>query len=102
MLLPVHNCAENIYKFADKESPQIIKPCPNNVYVSTPNKTAVKVSWNPPQFHDNVGIPKVTSDKQPGSLFDLDVATTVTYTAKDASGNEVQCSFDVNVTSKWH
>lgn len=72
--------------------------CPTTITVNAPpTACSLSVSWTPPTFIDNcpVGM-TVTSDKTPGSVFTVGT-TLVTYTAKDVTGNESQCSFNVIV-----
>lgn len=61
-------------------------------------QTTVPVSWIPALATDDCGTEGITltSTSEPGDSFSLG-ATTVTYTATDASGNESTCSFEVQI-----
>jgi len=83
----------------DNQDP-IIAGCPGNISVNTDAGvcTAV-VSWTAPTFTDNCpgGSIVQTAGLASGSAFPLG-ATTVTYTATDASSRTATCSFTVTVT----
>jgi gliding motility-associated-like protein len=76
----------------------IISGCPANIIVSNdPGVCGAVVSWIPPTASDNcAGGLTFTSTHNPGALFPIGI-TTVTYTATDAGGNTVTCSFTVTV-----
>ena len=70
--------------------------CPNDITVSTDNGVCdAQVFWDPPTLSDNCGA-SITSTAEPGDTFPIGT-TTVTYTAVDAAGNSVSCSFDVTI-----
>jgi hypothetical protein len=74
----------------DNSLPQV-QNCPADIVSNNP-----VVTWSAPTFTDNCGIVNVTSSHQPGASFPAG-NTLVTYTAFDAAGNSVNCSFNVTV-----
>src|SRR5256886_2532237 len=83
---------------SDDENPSI-NGCPNNITVYTgPGRATCDqvATWTAPTATDNCAVSSFTSSKNPGATFPVG-ATTVTYTAKDAAGNQSQCSFTVTV-----
>lgn len=70
--------------------------CPSDTTLSTTNIGGASYSWQVPAAADACGTPVVSSSHQPGDEFPIG-ATTVLYTATDASGNTTQCSFVVTV-----
>ncbi|CAN5812860.1 hypothetical protein BH11BAC7_BH11BAC7_24250 [soil metagenome] len=80
----------------DIESPAI-NSCPSDITIAANNTgcTAI-VNWTAPTATDNCAGPSLTSTHNSGSAFPAGT-TTVTYTATDASGNSVSCSFNVTV-----
>ena len=73
--------------------------CPTDI-VSNANQGASTsvVTWLAPVASDNSGTPTLTVTIPPGSTFPVG-STEVTYTATDAAGNFVSCSFNVIVLS---
>jgi len=69
--------------------------CPANIIVSPDANCKATVSWTAPVATDNC-LSTTTSNHNPGDEFNAGT-TTVTYTARDASGNEATCSFTVTV-----
>ncbi|MCG9911082.1 MAG: HYR domain-containing protein [Flavobacteriales bacterium] len=82
----------------DNESP-VISNCPTNITTtSNPGICGASVSWALPSVSDNcAGVISLTSNFSPGDIFPVGT-TTVTYTATDAAGNVITCSFTVTVT----
>lgn len=79
----------------------VISGCPSNLTVSSdPGSCGAIVSWTEPTAADNctpAGSIIWTKSKLPGTFFPVGT-TTVTYTARDASGNNsAPCSFTVTV-----
>lgn len=77
----------------------VLTNCPANITVQrAAGSTACTqtVNWTVPTATDNCGTPVLTASRQPGGAFPVGT-TTVTYTATDASGNQVTCSFTVTV-----
>lgn len=71
--------------------------CPANITQDTdPDMCDAVVTWTPPTANDNCPGVIRTSTHNPGDTFALGT-TTVTYTATDASGNNVSCSFDITI-----
>ncbi|MCH2230955.1 MAG: HYR domain-containing protein [Crocinitomicaceae bacterium] len=91
----VFSCNFNI-TINDPEFP-VLTSCPSDmtVYTST-NSCDTPVSWLAPVASDNCGGVILTANYPSGSLFPVGT-TTVTYTATDAGGNAVTCSFNVEV-----
>ena len=54
-------------------------------------------TWTEPTATDDTGFVILTSTHDSGGTFPIG-ATTVTYTATDAAGNEATCSFVITVT----
>ena len=79
----------------DLTRPQI-ENCPaDRVLLAASNCSAV-ATWNPPLASDNCEIESLVASHEPGAAFPLG-STTVTYTATDASGLTVSCSFQIEV-----
>ena len=64
-----------------------------------PGQPNARVTWTPPTATDNSGPVTLTSNHQPGSLFNIGTHTVV-YTARDEGGNEITASFIVNIQGK--
>jgi len=80
----------------DPEFP-VLTSCPSDMTVYTSASSCdTPVSWNVPVASDNCGGVSLTTNYPSGSLFPVGT-TTVTYTATDAGGNSVSCSFNVEV-----
>ena len=74
--------------------------CPNDQSASIDSyKRTAKIWWNKPNSTDNSGYSLVTCDPSSGS--DFLGRTKVTCTACDKSGNDVSCSFYVNVNGMF-
>jgi len=70
--------------------------CPADITISTDNGVCeAEVFWDAPVLSDNCGA-SITSTAEPGDVFPLGT-TTITYTAVDAAGNTVTCSFTITV-----
>ncbi|MFN0176335.1 MAG: HYR domain-containing protein [Saprospiraceae bacterium] len=81
---------------ADSTKPTILMPCPPPIVRVLPvDSCTVTLGWTPPTMTDNCGPVTLTSNLSPGIFPTGD--TTVVYTATDASGNSVSCSFNVSV-----
>ena len=87
-------CSFNI-NVIDSELPTIT--CPSDITVTNdPGVCEAVVSWNPPTGADNCPGFSVTSSHNPGDTFPVGT-TVVTYVVTDNSGNQAQCSFNINV-----
>ena len=75
------------------ESEILLSACPPDVVVETNFTPAY---WIAPTASNGANTVFLTSTHTSGSLFPVGL-TTVTYTARDACGNEEQCSFKVSV-----
>ena len=74
----------------------VISGCPSDITVSANASCQAVVNWTPPTFTDNCIGGTMGSTHSAGSTFEAGT-TSVTYTATDASGNTVSCSFNVTV-----
>ena len=88
------SCGFNVV-VRDRAAP-VVSKCPAQVVVKADNNCKAKVNWTPPNFTDNCSTVTVTSSHNPASEFSIGT-TEVTYTAKDADGNQTQCKFNVVV-----
>ncbi|MCB0637187.1 MAG: HYR domain-containing protein, partial [Lewinella sp.] len=81
----------------DDQAP-VVSGCPNNILTNNAaGGCTATVNWTSPTASDNCGLASFTPSHSPGTAFGLG-ATTVTYTATDAAGNEnTDCSFTVTV-----
>lgn len=80
----------------DAQDP-VLNSCPTNITQGTDlDMCDAVVTWTPPTPTDNCPGVTMTSTHNPGDTFPLGT-TTVTYTATDATGNSVSCSFDITV-----
>ncbi|MBK6990137.1 MAG: HYR domain-containing protein [Bacteroidetes bacterium] len=77
----------------DNELP-VFTGCPGTMVEYTNGSCDKIVTWTPPVATDNCAGLTVTSDYNPGDLFQMGI-TSVTYTATDAAGNIEYCSFDI-------
>jgi subtilase family serine protease len=85
-----------ITESADNENP-VISNCPSDITVTNdPDNCSAVVIWTTPTATDNSGSVTMTSNFEPESEFP-EGTTTVVYTATDAAGNQVTCSFSVTV-----
>ena len=97
----------NIQINLDAENPTI--NCPSDLTVDTGGAPSTIVNNIAPTANDNCDVPTVTyslfgattgSGNTDASGTSFNAGTTlVTYTATDASGNSVDCSFNVTITS---
>jgi gliding motility-associated-like protein len=72
--------------------------CPADIIVEENTGCETTVRWTPPTLSDNCGIGWVVkASHQPGAKFPVGRNTPVEYTATDAEGNKVTCSFMVTV-----
>src|SRR5262249_36538942 len=74
--------------------------CPSDITVKSsggdPRQCTQMATWTAPTLNPNCPGATLTSDHNPGDTFPTG-ATLVTYTAKDATGNQTTCSFTVTV-----
>ncbi|XP_070391078.1 signal peptide, CUB and EGF-like domain-containing protein 2 isoform X6 [Dermacentor albipictus] len=82
----------------DKEPPKVLR-CPSTVTAISTTLEGVPVTWEEPEFSDNVDVESVRSTQSPGSVFNFGVHN-MYYTARDIAGNEAVCTFHVNVSRK--
>ncbi|XP_054265760.1 uncharacterized protein LOC128988471 [Macrosteles quadrilineatus] len=84
----------------DKIPPQV-EHCPGDLWVIAKNGTSV-VTWDEPQFSDNVGVARVEerSGHRPGQTL-LWGTYHIAYVAYDTAGNSATCSFKVYLLSEF-
>jgi gliding motility-associated-like protein len=70
--------------------------CVDEIIVQPGGNCAAVVSWTEPTLINNCGAISINRTHSPGDEFPVG-STTVTYTARDESLNEVTCSFNVIV-----
>lgn len=78
-------------------TPPVITNCPASITIPANTNCTATVNWTPPTASDNCGVTSFTSNRNPGTEFQIGT-TVVTYTARDARGNETVCQFNVVVT----
>ncbi len=75
----------------------LILNCPNDINITVaPGECDAIATWVPPTIDENCDAAITSNSHEPGDTF-LAGTTTVTYTAMDSEGNELICTFDVNV-----
>lgn len=78
--------------------PPVFQNCPSNISVNLPaGKCKTAGLWKAPTATDDCTLVTITSNYDPEDELARGV-TSVTYTAKDAYGNESKCSFNVTVS----
>jgi len=84
----------------DKVPPRV-EHCPGDLWVVARNGSAV-VSWDEPEFSDNIGISNVVerSGHRPGQSL-LWGTYHIAYVSYDQAGNAATCSFKVYVLCKY-
>ena len=83
----------------DTESPTFTY-CPNDISATTAADTSsTSVTWTEPTAVDNSGSVFYTKTHAAGDKFAVGT-TTIVYYARDPSGNQASCSFDIIVTGK--
>jgi large repetitive protein len=94
----VNGCRDTVdFSVADTEDPTFDN-CPGNIIgVSNDNGVCgAQVSWVVPVASDNCGVTNETASHLPNQLFSVGT-TLVSYFAEDAFGNNVTCSFSIEV-----
>ena len=87
--------------FTDAESP-VITDIPIEISQDTdPGQPNTRVTWTPPTATDNIGPVTLTSNHEPGTLFNIGTHIVV-YTARDQGGNMATASFEIKVIGKFH
>ena len=77
-------------------TPPSVQNCPASI-VDRSNSLQKDINWTPPTFTDNVGVVSVLSNRQPGFSMQTYTSLTVRYTASDAAGNVVYCTFNITL-----
>lgn len=91
----IDNCTFNVL-VTDISNP-VLNGCPNNITVDTdPGVCTALVNWALPTATDGCGIDSLTSNANPGDVFNVG-ATLVTYTATDVNGLTETCAFNIIV-----
>ncbi len=73
---------------------------PINIVQNTDVSSATAVvTWNEPTASDNSGSVTLTSSHSSGDTFPIG-ETTVTYTATDEAGNQIEDTFTVTIEGK--
>lgn len=74
----------------------VFSECPKDIVVTAKDGEGAHVHWKPPVGKDNCKVIEIVSNAKPHDTF-LPGVHTITYTARDASGNESKCSFTITV-----
>ena len=89
----------------DKQKPKLLE-CPGRIVKETANKT-LRIFWDPPKYEDNCGnytncpVDVIPIGPISGSDFAAPSISTISYTARDPSGNtNEECTFTVEVKKK--
>ncbi len=78
----------------DSIAPRILN-CPQN-RTQLSSQAATVITWAAPSVRDDCSSPTLTTTHLPGASFPFGT-TTVTYSARDVSGNQATCSFKVTI-----
>ncbi len=71
--------------------------CPNDIsIVAAPGQCEASITWTPPTIDENCDVSNISSTHEPGDIFPAGT-TTVTYTATNSDGSQIECSFDITV-----
>lgn len=88
-------CSFNIH-IKDNEPPRVAR-CPGSFSERlAPGQKLVKISWEEPEFRDNVGIQHVMASFLPGHYFPQG-RHHVLYQAADGDGNRARCGFTITI-----
>ena len=95
-------CRNKIWLFSDNTPPSFNGSCPRNIVVSVPKCSfSTVVSWNEPIASDNSGHMTLSYPAvRPPANLSIGLHY-VHYSAADAEGNRANCSFVVQVISKY-
>ena len=77
-------------------TPPTVQNCPSNI-TDRSNSLQKDITWTAPTFTDNVAVVSVLSNREPGFTMDTYTSLTVRYTASDAAGNIVYCTFIITL-----
>ena len=85
---------------SDAEDPVVY--CPSNQTLDTdPSQPTAVAVWTDPQTNDNSGkAPNVMCSHESGSQFQIG-QTEVVCEARDASGNQANCTFIIEIIGKY-
>ena len=82
-------------------TPPQVQNCPASI-VERSNSLQKDIFWTEPTFTDNVEVATIQSNRQPGFSMQTYTSLTVQYTASDAAGNTVYCTFNITLEGKLH
>ncbi|XP_058970157.2 uncharacterized protein [Pocillopora verrucosa] len=77
-------------------TPPQVQNCPASI-VERSNSLQKDIFWTEPTFTDNVEVATIQSNRQPGFSMQTYTSLTVQYTASDAAGNTVYCTFNITL-----
>ncbi|GAB3337708.1 hypothetical protein GCM10027429_22480 [Marivirga atlantica] len=83
-------------KVENNQMPEIIN-CPNDITVETDDSGSAIVEWQEPEVNSFCSVFQAQKSHEPGDTFN-EGSTTVTYVFTDSLGNELSCSFVVDVS----
>ena len=88
----------NLYFAADITSPTFVS-CPSDIRESITANSSALVNWTVPVAVDNSRTPPnlTVSPREASPPYTFYQDTLIVYTAKDAAGNEKECSFKVTL-----
>ena len=86
-----------MYLFSADPFPPTFQSCPTNVTSQLEsNQTHMEVTWEAPLATDNSKYVQILATHKPGDDY-IAGSVTVTYTARDMTGNVAHCTFPVIV-----
>jgi len=89
------SCSFNV-KVENNQMPEIIN-CPDDIFVETNDGGSATAEWQEPEVNSFCSVFQVQKSHEPGDSFN-EGNTTVTYIFADSLGNELTCSFEVEVS----
>ena len=87
---------QNNFCSTDNEYPRVTSGCPDFIEIFT-DTLSKNVAWTTPNFTDNSGELKWTSNFKSPYIFDLG-AHVVVYVVEDPSGNIANCTVTIDIT----
>ena len=92
----------NIFLIADREPPSFGSTCPNDMTLYTENDYAIRLprSFKKPNATDNSKKVSVNEKGFPKDSFFPIGTTVVSFTAKDYTGLNATCTFNVTIISE--
>ncbi|XP_072042422.1 uncharacterized protein [Amphiura filiformis] len=87
----------NAWVVSDTPSEPLDLTCPADIEIEIdPGTNGAVVTWTAPDVIDDSGVISLVASQQSGSEFPIGMAV-VTYTARNPSGDRVDCNFTINV-----